>query len=418
MDVRVCMAVALSATLLAGCSKDTKYTKLANDLQSAKCTGSAANQSRVIVEWMNGQITTESVENVEDFKENFLKPKASMIKHIQFDQKIQLISENVSSNLSGQTRIEMSQQSDSWGQQMIQLDQALATGYTGQGIAVGVVDSFVDIKHPQLSSQILYNKAEVVGNEIDDDGNGYVDDYAGLFLIDNSSYPNVSQHGTHVSGIIAADPQKGPMQGVAPGSKIIPAQFLDNSEGGNGSLSNAIKALDYVVARGAKVINASWGGAPCVDVLASKFSELSRNGILLVVASGNDGLDLNTYPNYPAAFNVPTQITVAASSEDDFMLSFSNVSFDLVHIAAPGYRIMSTIPAQSYATMSGTSMSAPFVSGAAALLWSARPQATAEQIKQALLETAEAQPLHEFRVSSGGRLNVYKALVRLTQIVP
>jgi subtilisin family serine protease len=132
-----------------------------------------------------------------------------------------------------------------------------------------------------------------------------------------------------------------------------------------------------------KIINASWGGAPCMESLKNAFTEMSNKGILVIVASGNDGVDLDYNPDYPAAFNMPNQITVAAATSTDTMIYWSNSGFNLVHLAAPGVDILSTITKNRIGFMSGTSMAAPFVTGAAALLWSDRPQAKLWDIKTA-----------------------------------
>jgi subtilisin family serine protease len=133
-----------------------------------------------------------------------------------------------------------------------------------------------------------------------------------------------------------------------------------------------------------------------------------------MVAAGNDGVDLGTTPSYPAAFTIPLQITVGASKYSDIMSSFSNTSWSLVHLFAPGEDIYSTIPG-GYANMSGTSMATPFLTGAAALLMSAKPTATPLQVKQALLNSVDPGP---FRASSGGRLNVQRALDEIRRLVP
>ena len=170
--------------------------------------------------------------------------------------------------------------------------------------------------------------------------------------------------------------------------------------------------------RGAKIINASWGGAPCVESLKNSFLSLEQAGILVVVAAGNDGRDVDLYPEFPASFNLSNQITVAASSQSDFMTSWSNSGFNYVHVAAPGESIYSTVPRNSYGYMDGTSMAAPFVSGVAALLFSARPSASAAQVRSAILSSADVQSGHEFKVSSRGRVNVRKALEKILSLNP
>jgi subtilisin family serine protease len=125
-----------------------------------------------------------------------------------------------------------------------------------------------------------------------------------------------------------------------------------------------------------------------------------------------------SYWSFPAAFDFAHQITVAWSTQNDYVSYYSNRSGKLVHLSAPGDYIWSTTPNNSYKSLSGTSMAAPFVSGAAALLWSDRPQASAVQIRQAILESVDVDSTKAQHVVTGGRLNVEKALARLRQLLP
>jgi subtilisin family serine protease len=225
-------------------------------------------------------------------------------------------------------------------------------------------------------------------------------------------------HGSHVAGIILADPEKGPLSGVAPKSKLLQASFLDSE---NGSLGAAIQAIAYSAENGARIINASWGGRDCSATLKETIADVGAKGVLFVTASGNEGIDYDLYPaySYPAVFNLFSMISVAASDSLDRLAAFSNKSFYLVHLAAPGSGIRSTVPliseSSGYEILSGTSMAAPFVSGAAALLWSARPNATVTQIRQALLNSVDNR---NYKVSTQGRLNVEKALTEIRRIAP
>jgi len=376
-------------------------------MDNRACMGQAI-EKRFIVQWEDGHFTVEDGENAEVFSKEFIEPHLADIKYVTYDR--EFVVEKTS-------EVKASAYTDSWGQDMIGARQLWAQGIKGDGVPVAVVDSFVDVTHAQLGPRILINTAEIPGNGIDDDGNGYVDDYyGGNFVSKPSTNPTPSAHGSHVAGIIAADHTTGPIEGVAPKASIIPAQFISNS--GSGSLGDAIKALQYASARGAKIINASWGGAPCDGALFQAFKQLEQKGILLVVAAGNDGTDIDAYPTFPAAFNVGTQITVAAGNSYDMMVAWSNSGFNLVHIGAPGEGILSTIPNNTTAYMDGTSMAAPFVSGAAALIWGVKPQATALQVKTALLQSVDVTPGKEYRTSTRGRLNVVKALQKLQQLVP
>jgi subtilisin family serine protease len=408
---KILVVAALASTLLA-CSQKTVENVDQTQVQ-ASC-GGLIYQNRFIVEWEDGHTTIEHSANYESFKSEFVQPNLVGIKRFYKDQDVQLL-QNESESLEG-----LSTASNFWGQEKVQADLLWNLGVKGKGVKVGVVDSFVQINHPQLATRIAYNNAEIPNNGIDDDGNGYIDDYAGVDFRDDIEGEE-SIHGTHVAGIVLADSTVASsvsgspaMKGMAPEAELIAAPFINPS--GSGSLSAAINALNYVAQRGADIINNSWGGTGCEGgrALQSTFASLDQKGILLTVASGNSTRDIGDSPEYPAAFNLPNQITVASSSFSDFMSSFSNSSNKLVHIAAPGEKIYSTIPFNKYSgALSGTSMATPFVSGAAALLKSAFPRATSQQIKEALLTTVDYSNQNQFRVSSRGRMNVYKAYLKL-----
>lgn len=410
MDVqKILFAVAITFVFSA-CSDQKSGSSVFPEnetLDSSVCRGQTI-ENKFIVQWEDGSFTVETSENGDAFTKNFIEPQLEKIKFVEFDRRLQL---------DMNTPVVSSAFNDTWGQNKIKASSLWAQGFYGQNIKVAVVDSFVDVGHPQLQGRIEINTKEIPNNGIDDDGNGYVDDYYGASFVSNeTNRQTVSSHGSHVAGIIAADSNYGSAQGVAPHAKIIPAQFISND--GGGSLGDAILAMQYAAKRGAKIINASWGGAPCVASLRNTFLELEKQGILVVVAAGNDGRDVDVYPEFPASFNLGNQITVAASSLSDFMTSWSNSGFGSVHVAAPGEAILSTVPGNGTAYMDGTSMAAPMVSGAAALLWSAKPQASAAQIKKALLSSVDVIPGREFKVQTRGRINVDKAYTILKEIVP
>lgn len=412
MDVQKILSAVVCILVLSSCGNkktpNNVFPEKNGALDTSSCSGQAI-QNKFIVQWEDGRFTVESAPSTETFMKEFVEPQLDNIRHIDFDRRLKITKADT---------VQTFGVTDSWGQDKIGARNVWAANILGQGVTIGVVDAYVDVHHPQIAPRIAINTKEIPGNKIDDDENGVVDDYYGAKFLsgyDDPSTPN-SGHGTHVSGIIAADPQYGSVEGVAPKAQIIPAQFISND--GSGSLGDAVLALQYAAARGAKIINASWGGAPCVPSLRNTFIELQNKGILIVVAAGNDGRDIDVYPEYPASFDVATQITVAASSMTDFMTSWSNSGSKTVHVAAPGEHILSTTPDNSTAYMDGTSMAAPFVSGAAALLWSAYPAATAEQIKAAIMNSVDVDSGHEFKVKTRGRINVEKALQSMKQDLP
>jgi subtilisin family serine protease len=245
---------------------------------------------------------------------------------------------------------------------------------------------------------------------IDDDQNGYVDDINGWDFIAHQDPITFGVHATHLAGTLVADPGGGQVQGMAPEAKIISAGFIDEQNGG--SIADAVLAIEYVIQRGAQVVNMSWGGAaysqPLYDVIAE------HPNVLFVTEAGNDGVDLAQSPDYPASFHLPNLITVGATASTDLYAPWSNSGLQDVHIAAPGVNIISTGLQGGYLAMDGTGTAAPFVTGAAALLWSYNPTASVLQIKQALMAGVEAGP---YPVQSRGRLNVARALAHLQAVM-
>ena len=413
MDVRLTQKLVFSSLLLilVACSQKSANTVFPGQSNSAlsACPSAEAVKSEFLVTWEDHHISLEHAENKEVFIETFLKKNLPYVKFVEFNQRFHIRGKRVNTNAVD---------SNNWGQTITNAAAVWSQNILGQGIKVAVVDAGVDYSQAQINPRLAVNTIEMNGRAgVDDDGNGLIDDIYGWDFYGNqpTPVPDAEGHGTHVSGIIAADHTKGPVQGMAPSAQIVPANFMDSS--GSGSLDVAVTAIKYVASRGVKIINASWGG--CSDsvpeTLRNAIADLASQNILFVAAAGNDGVDLDGVPDYPSTFNLSNQLTIAASTSSDFMASFSNSSFNLVHLAAPGTNIYSTLPGNTAGKMSGTSMATPFVSGAAALIWSAKPNATVAQIKQALMNSVDSGP---FRVVTQGRLNVQKALTELNRIAP
>jgi subtilisin family serine protease len=400
----------LSVLLLSGCGQPDKAETLTPGLDDT--CGGAAIQNRYIVYYKSGRWDYVKNPDRENFKNTFVRPQVEEIDFIEFDQKINFNSDVpvISTNAMG---------IDNWGANSINAPQAWQNGLRGQNALVAVIDSGVDITHSQLRNQIAYNPGEAgpfSSNGIDDDGNGFVDDYAGFnFYDDNGNIADRLGHGTHVAGIIAAQHDDtihntGYVQGVAPQAKILPIKFLGED---GGTMSGALRSIDYAISRGAKIINASWGGEGCSLSLRQKVSEVANKNILFVAAAGNNGANLKRYPEYPAAFNLPMQITVGAIGETLFMANYSNYSMEYVHLFAPGSQVVSTVPGQSYAAYSGTSMATPFVSGAAAVLLSGRPDLSPADMRRLLFTTVQQD--NTYSNLTRGRLNLGSAVNALSQ---
>jgi len=288
-----------------------------------------------------------------------------------------------------------------------------------QDIVVAVIDTGVDYTHEDLAANMWVNSAEIPGNGQDDDANGFVDDVHGydFFNRDGDPYDD-NFHGTHVAGTIGAVGNNGiGVAGVNWGVKIMALKFLDS--GGGGWTEDAIAAVNYATMMRAsgvdiRLTSNSWGGGAYSQALADAIEAGGDAGILFVAAAGNDGVDADFSPMYPAAYDSPYIVSVAATDHFDQYAYFTNWGATSVDLAAPGVDILSTMPGNQYGYLSGTSMATPHVSGAAALVWSAYPDATPLEVKQRLMAGAEYigdLGGNAFRPTlTNGRLNVLNAM--------
>ncbi|MEP6568273.1 MAG: S8 family serine peptidase [Acidobacteriota bacterium] len=273
-------------------------------------------------------------------------------------------------------------------------EQAWNTSTGTDTVVIGVVDTGIDIEHPDLKDNIWRNTAEVPDNGIDEDGDGYVDDVNGWDFYNNDKTvfdsSTIDAHGTHIAGTIGAVGNNGVgVVGVSWHVKLMPLKFL-GSPAGTGSTSQAIAALAYAKAmhdRGVNIraINNSWGGRAFSQALLDVIGELNSVGILFVAAAGNDGMDNDSFPVYPANYEVPNVISVGADDSAFTRASFSNFGTDTVDIYAPGINILSTAPGANYTSRDGTSMAAPHVTGTAALVCAARPGINLPQLRNSIL---------------------------------
>ena len=286
-------------------------------------------------------------------------------------------------------------------------------------IVVAVIDTGVRYTHKDLAANMWKNPGEIAGNGRDDDDNGYVDDVHGINAIRNSGDPKDDNgHGTHVAGTIGAVANGGgKVVGVAWNVKIMALKFLPAY--GRGSYSNAIECIDYAIANGADVMNNSWGGGSSSRSLGNAINRARSAGIVFVAAAGNGGKDHigddndNDTHFYPSDYSMDNVISVAAVNRHGNLAGFSNYGRTSVDLAAPGVSIYSTYYKSdtSYTTLQGTSMAAPHVSGAVALLLSREPDLTPSQVRQRLIDTAEPLQTLRNKVVSGGMLDAHAALL-------
>jgi subtilisin family serine protease len=307
-----------------------------------------------------------------------------------------------------------------WGLKKIQADAAWNLSTGSATVVVADLDTGINYNHPDLAANVWRNPGEIAGNGVDDDHNGYVDDVFGIDTANNDRDPMDDHgHGTHTAGTIGAVGNNGiGVVGVNWNVKILPCKFLRAD--GSGTDAAAIECFNYIVALKNKGVNIrvssnSWGSprdltAPFPYALKSAIDAAADVGILNVFAAGNIGTDNDVTPFDPASFDSAGIMSVAASDSSDQRASWSNYGVTSVDLAAPGVSIVSTVGA-TYGPSSGTSMAAPHVAGAAALLSAFNSTLTATGIKTLLMNNVDKLSQWSGVVASGGRLNVFLPMV-------
>lgn len=285
-----------------------------------------------------------------------------------------------------------------WNNDMIFVPEVWNQGYTGEGVTVAVIDSGVDITHADLRDSIWVNTDEISGDGIDNDGNGYIDDVHGWNFerreYNNDVIPNNvegEEHGTHVAGTIVAANDGVGMTGVAYDADVM-ALRIGGVEGNSfptaGDLSEAIR---YAVDNGADVINMSLGW-PASRSIVDALAYAAERNVITVSASGNE---FSTAPAFPANYATTYGLSVGAVMRTGLAPAFSNGAgrdSRLHHVMAPGTEIYSTVLNGGYGSSRGTSMAAPHVAGVVALMLSANPNLTHDQVREILIGTAIENP--------------------------
>jgi subtilisin family serine protease len=321
----------------------------------------------------------------------------------------------------------------------------LPTGATGQGVVVAVLDSGVDIDHPDLAQSRWINTKEIPNDGLDNDNNGYIDDVYGwdftvtsTWIGRNDPRPKFENgyisegisHGTAIAGFIASWPNEIFLTaGLAPQAKIMPLRVLTGN--GEGDVENVVKAINYAIDNGAKIINLSFVGYEGAPELDRAIQLAFDRGVVVVTAAGNgtasstSGVDLGSIPAYPACYGIyaggKSLLAVSSVGSDNKKSLFANFGSGCINISAPGENLSGLEYASStltgyenaYASWSGTSFSAALVSGAAALLKSIKPTLSAGQVIKTLVKTVKNISASNSDLPAddlGGLLDVSQAL--------
>jgi subtilisin family serine protease len=280
-----------------------------------------------------------------------------------------------------------------------------------RAIRIAVIDTGIDYNHPDLAANMWVNQAEKDGQPgVDDDGNGYVDDIHGYDFANKDGDPlDDHSHGTHCAGTIGAVHDNGiGVAGVMADVELVGVKFLTGS--GSGSLEDALLSIDYATKIDVDLMSNSWGGGGFSQALFDAIKRASDAGIIFTAAAGNDSANNDSSPHYPSNYDLPNVVSVAASTAQDDLATFSCYGRRTVHVAAPGHRIYSTVKNGGYAVYSGTSMATPHVSGALGLLLSHEGRMPHDEMRDRLMGTSVPVTALRGRTVNGGRLNAYNLL--------
>ncbi|KAJ1606664.1 hypothetical protein OIY81_3139 [Cryptosporidium canis] len=258
-------------------------------------------------------------------------------------------------------------------------------------VVIAVIDSGIDFEHPDLRGKIWRNFGEFDCNDgIDDDMNGYVDDCYGWNFVDNNKIPiDNNGHGTHISGIISAIPNRQVgISGICWFCQIMVLKVLDSKI--RGFLSGFVEAIDYALDKGVRISNHSYGSRRSIELLRLAIKRSEDQGMLVIVASGNYESDRNNdiVPTFPSSFKSENIISVTSITSNGELMERATYGRKTVHIGAPGVNICSTYLQGEYRCMDGSSFSAPIITGIAGVLLSVFPNISIYSIKDCILKGA------------------------------
>ncbi len=282
-------------------------------------------------------------------------------------------------------------------------------------LVIAVVDSGIDLKHPDLKRNLWVNKAEKNGKPgVDDDGNGFIDDIHGINAFANDGNPDDGNgHGTHCAGVIGAAHNNVGVAGVMADVQMMAVKIF--TDAGRTSVEAIVRGIEYAIDNEAKIMSNSWGGATKSQGIQDAVEAAEKAGVLFVAAAGNGnifgwGIDIDKKPMYPAAYQFDNIVSVGSIKENGRKSMFSNYGKRNVDLFAAGSDVMSTYKGQSYKSLSGTSMATPHVTGVAGLVASEYPEASFRELKSKLLNGVRKQSQFSNNSVSGGVLDAPGAL--------
>ena len=290
----------------------------------------------------------------------------------------------------------------------VNAESAWAITQGDRSVIVAVLDTGVDVTHPELVDSIWTNQGEIPGNGLDDDNDGHIDDVHGWDFADDDADVSdaVNPHGTLVAGLIT-----GTKTGLAPGVTVMPLKIFSDSFSDPNFEQVASDAILFALAHGAKVLQISWElSGPPGPILSAAFTAADAQGALVVVAAGNNGVNLTIDPTYPAAVPLLNVIGIAGTDRYDRPVDLpglfvTNFGVTWVELAAPTEKSPTTYPGGGSLLFTGTSAAAPLVSAAAALAWSANPSLTAIDVRDAIVLGAVRIPELDGKTLGSGRLD-------------
>lgn len=293
----------------------------------------------------------------------------------------------------------------------IQADGAWATGATGSGQVVAILDEGVNLSHPDLAPNVWVNQAEAAGQPgVDDDGNGWIDDVNGWDFVENDSSPRPMLHGTAVAGVVAAADDNRGVRGVAPGAKIMSVDFIDGLDPRSTTELRALGAFAYAIANGATVMNNSWGmygpvgiGSP---IMREAIKCAERHDIVMAWSAGNAG----PVPDWPQAYGSDASIRSTSFDPKGCFVALHQSNPLLADVMAPGADVYTTSTWGGYIGMTGTSFASPHTAGVAALVREMYPDLTAPQVVTAIKAGVRRGSFVDPQSNSWGMLSADGAL--------